>query len=400
MRGARLFAGGGQPGAPALRRVGGVLLAGAGGVAGPQPRTQPRERGPGARDLRPRWVTTTSRRRTLCNASAVWRPRDAFSQLPRPARCKAPPSNGSPPCSIAGAAIPGRRSVGLSPPWRPMRPPDRQSRWAASRPWSRISPSTWRRRCPRTRSFPRAPSSSPSRPGTRTTRSSLRTACGDTPGAGIARLAHIRWSRLASRNEDRRKAIAAVEATARRLDDRPLLGQALTAMADELLDRDLPDAAGACFRDAITTLSASRAPALAVWPRRALLRASERSDDWRRQRFAPVFRPSTKHPHRNSRRSDFTMPTYTATALPARRARTPLNWRAALLCLAPSPAYGSTSRRARQPTTGWRRSTSRHSSPATRCRFPVNRPGSSPGHWFGHMPSCAIMSWRQPGMPA
>lgn len=107
----------------------------------------------------------------------------------------------------------------------------------------------------------------------------LADACGDTPGAGIARLAHIRWSRLASRNEDRRKAIAAVEATARRLDDRPLLGQALTAMAGELLDRDLPDAAGACFRDAITTLSASRAPALAVWARRALLRASERSDD-------------------------------------------------------------------------------------------------------------------------
>ncbi|HEY7781767.1 MAG TPA: hypothetical protein VIC85_16330 [Ktedonobacterales bacterium] len=32
------------------------------------------------------------------------------------------------------------------------------------------------------------------------------------------------------------------------------------------------------------------------------------------------------------------MPTYTATALPARRARTPLNWRAVLLCLALVPS--------------------------------------------------------------
>jgi hypothetical protein len=107
----------------------------------------------------------------------------------------------------------------------------------------------------------------------------LASAFGDVAGAGIARLAHIRFSRLAGRNQDRRQAIAAVEATARRLDDRPLLGQTLAAMGDELLDLGYPGAAGDCFRDAITTLCGSRSPALAVWPRRALLLASERSDD-------------------------------------------------------------------------------------------------------------------------
>jgi tetratricopeptide (TPR) repeat protein len=97
----------------------------------------------------------------------------------------------------------------------------------------------------------------------------------DRPGRGLAQLAHARYSRLRSTHSDRRRHIEDVIRLGRQLDDHALLGQAFTALGDELANQDGQERALDCYRQALGLLDGSEVPALAVPARRKLLRARE-----------------------------------------------------------------------------------------------------------------------------
>src|SRR5262249_19423475 len=98
---------------------------------------------------------------------------------------------------------------------------------------------------------------------------------GDPAGEGMARLALHRWQRLESRAIN---GVAAVEAVARAAtmeENMGLLGRAQTALGDEFMLQGEREAALTCYRSAREILERHKFRALAIWPQRALLSASE-----------------------------------------------------------------------------------------------------------------------------
>jgi tetratricopeptide (TPR) repeat protein len=106
---------------------------------------------------------------------------------------------------------------------------------------------------------------------------SLTAAAPDPAGEGMALLTLARLSRLVRWNESRHSLIESVIRRARALSDAPLLAQAYTALGEEFAVQAEHESAMTCFRIALDMLKHSDATAMAVWPRRALLRASEMS---------------------------------------------------------------------------------------------------------------------------
>jgi tetratricopeptide (TPR) repeat protein len=96
-------------------------------------------------------------------------------------------------------------------------------------------------------------------------------------GVGLGLLTRARYRRARGRHTEGIPTIAAVAHQAHQLGDVPLLGQAHTALGHELAARGETEAALNCYRTALDVLARSDASAMAVWPRRALLRASEMS---------------------------------------------------------------------------------------------------------------------------
>ena len=94
---------------------------------------------------------------------------------------------------------------------------------------------------------------------------------------GLSLLTRARYRRARGRNTEGIPTIEAVAHQADQLGDVPLLGQAHTALGNELAARGETEAALNCYRTALDVLARSDASAMAVWPRRALLRASEMS---------------------------------------------------------------------------------------------------------------------------
>jgi tetratricopeptide (TPR) repeat protein len=92
---------------------------------------------------------------------------------------------------------------------------------------------------------------------------------------GLSLLTRARYRRTRGGNAEGIPTIEAVAHMANQLGDVPLLGQAHTALGDELAARGEAEAALNCYRTALDVLARSDASAMAVWPRRALLRASE-----------------------------------------------------------------------------------------------------------------------------
>lgn len=103
----------------------------------------------------------------------------------------------------------------------------------------------------------------------------LALAAHDLPGMALAKLARARESRLRGSNEARVRIVESVIATAKKLQDAALLAQALTVLGGELSADNDGERAKNCWREALTVLEGSEVPALTVFPRRALLQASE-----------------------------------------------------------------------------------------------------------------------------
>lgn len=97
----------------------------------------------------------------------------------------------------------------------------------------------------------------------------------DTSWTAMASLSSVRLSRLTQRGFDTLALLQSIEDTARKREDIPLLGQVYTSFGAELSAQQQVDAAKNCYRKAIALLTAGPAPALAVWPRRALLLEEE-----------------------------------------------------------------------------------------------------------------------------
>lgn len=97
----------------------------------------------------------------------------------------------------------------------------------------------------------------------------------DEGGEALARLAYVRYSRLNGTSNDRPQAIAEIVQLAERTHDMPLLGQAMTCMGNELASRGEEERAMHCYRAALDVLAEHEVPVLGIWPRRALLIASE-----------------------------------------------------------------------------------------------------------------------------
>lgn len=101
----------------------------------------------------------------------------------------------------------------------------------------------------------------------------------DKPAEGMAMLAYARYLRVTqNRNLDRMSPIEAAGQIALELGDLSLLGQAFTARADEMALREEMDSAKNSYRNALEVLSRGGAPALGMWPERALRLAEEMSD--------------------------------------------------------------------------------------------------------------------------
>lgn len=99
----------------------------------------------------------------------------------------------------------------------------------------------------------------------------------DTAGEQLALLSFVRLRRLQALTDDFRPLIEHIARSAQGGGDLPLLGQALTALGQDYAARGELDSALNLYRAALETLAHSQAPALQVWPRRALLRAQEMS---------------------------------------------------------------------------------------------------------------------------
>lgn len=97
----------------------------------------------------------------------------------------------------------------------------------------------------------------------------------DEIGQGLISLIDTRLSRLSSLDDDRIARIERVGALARKWDDTPLLVQTFTALGDELVANGQVDSGKHRYRDAIALMDGGEASALALWPKRALLRHSE-----------------------------------------------------------------------------------------------------------------------------
>lgn len=102
---------------------------------------------------------------------------------------------------------------------------------------------------------------------------------GDEPGEAMAQLAYARYLRATRRYEDRLAIIAFAERTARRLNDLPLLGQALAATGDELMALGERDSSLHAYGEALDVLHKSQAPAYIAWTQRALHLVREHMSD-------------------------------------------------------------------------------------------------------------------------
>ncbi len=87
---------------------------------------------------------------------------------------------------------------------------------------------------------------------------------------GNLRLVYSAYSRLTGKNEDRLGMLQSIIPLAYSLRDPILEGQIYTALGDELSFQDRQEEALTCYRSAFDILVSSHAPALAVWPWRAL----------------------------------------------------------------------------------------------------------------------------------
>ncbi len=97
----------------------------------------------------------------------------------------------------------------------------------------------------------------------------------DPIGEGLARLALHRCQRAARRGDGAVDPIEAVMRRAKQLNDMSLLGRAQTALGDAFAARGERESALNCYRQARHVLERHHLHALAMWPQRALLYASE-----------------------------------------------------------------------------------------------------------------------------
>lgn len=101
-------------------------------------------------------------------------------------------------------------------------------------------------------------------------------ALGDMSGEFMAGLTHIRLLRVTNNQDfDRCAILDSLILQAKHVHEPSLLGQAYTALGDELLHRNAPEQAGNCYRYALDALADTEIPAYGVFARRALLRLSE-----------------------------------------------------------------------------------------------------------------------------
>lgn len=101
----------------------------------------------------------------------------------------------------------------------------------------------------------------------------------DRAGEGMAKLAYTRYNRAVHGNEDRLGVIASVERMAEEIGGINLLGQVHTARGDEFSALGEAGSARQCYTQALDVFAKSDARALAIWPRRALLRDAEQRPD-------------------------------------------------------------------------------------------------------------------------
>jgi len=103
---------------------------------------------------------------------------------------------------------------------------------------------------------------------------------------GSLRLVYSAYSRLTGKNEDRLGMLQSILPLAYGLRDSILEGQVYTALGDELSFQNREEEALTCYRSAFDILVSSHAPALAIWPWRALKQDWEYNLD----RFATALR--------------------------------------------------------------------------------------------------------------
>jgi tetratricopeptide (TPR) repeat protein len=97
----------------------------------------------------------------------------------------------------------------------------------------------------------------------------------DMGARGLALLNYARLNRLTKPDESGAPAIENVIEIAQRMGDPSLLGQAYTALADDLAAHGEHSSSLKVYSLALDVFKTTDAKALAAWPRRALLRASE-----------------------------------------------------------------------------------------------------------------------------
>lgn len=92
---------------------------------------------------------------------------------------------------------------------------------------------------------------------------------------GITQLLQARYERLSFANTNRVGRYESVIRMAKHIDDAALLGQAYTALGDELLQSGSSHVASNLFSTALDVLGANEISTWAIWPQRRLLRLSE-----------------------------------------------------------------------------------------------------------------------------
>jgi hypothetical protein len=100
----------------------------------------------------------------------------------------------------------------------------------------------------------------------------------DTGAVAMARLARIRYGRLTARNEDRLRALDALETVGRKTADDALVIQALTARGDEFIARSEREPGLWAYRRALDVARHSQVAAMGMRARRALLYDQELRD--------------------------------------------------------------------------------------------------------------------------
>jgi len=101
----------------------------------------------------------------------------------------------------------------------------------------------------------------------------------DISGEGLSLITQTRFDCARNANIDAIRTLTSVITAAHQVADLGVVGQAQTVLGRELLARNETDAALTVFRNALTVFEEVETPALGVWARRALLRASEMCTD-------------------------------------------------------------------------------------------------------------------------